>query len=104
MVVNFNAPIQVLLKTIKLAIFCILMRIKFVIDPTARKRDLEEITESYNLPSEGLKYLEWRNEYTVSNFFYTWNMIVDFFKTNMQVPARCIASIKTMLSSNLWKK
>ena len=61
------------------------MRIKFMIDPSARRRDLEEITQSYNLPAEGLKYLQWRNEYTVSKFFYTWKMIEDFFKTNLQV-------------------
>ena len=61
------------------------MRIKFLIDPSARKRDLEEITKSYNLPAEGFKYLQWRNEHTVSRFFYTWKMIDDFFKTNLQV-------------------
>jgi len=55
-----------------------------MIDPSARRRDLEEITQSYNLPAEGLKYLQWRNEYTVSKFFYTWKMIEDFFKTNLQ--------------------
>ena len=64
------------------------MRIKFLIDPSARKRDLEEITRSYNLPPEGFKYLQWRNEYTVSKFFYTWKMIEDFFKTNLQVHIR----------------
>ena len=73
------------MKTIKLAFLCVLMRIKFMIDPSARKRDLEEITKSYNLPEEGFKYLQWRNEYTVSRFFYTWKMIEDFFKTNIQV-------------------
>ena len=72
-------------KTIKLSFLCGLMRIKFWIDPSARKRDLEEITKSYNLPAEGFKYLQWRNEYTVSKFFYTWKMIEDFFKTNLQV-------------------
>ena len=56
-----------------------------MIDPSARKKDLEEVTKSYNLPAEGLKYLQWRNEYTVSKFFYTWKMIEDFFKTNLQV-------------------
>ena len=61
------------------------MRIRFMIDPSARKRDLEEVTESYNLPEEGLKYLDWRNEYTVSNFFYTWNMVKDYFRTSLQV-------------------
>ena len=61
------------------------MRIKFKIDPSARKRDLEEITKSYDLPADGFKYLQWRNEYTVSNFFYTWNMVEDFFLTNIQV-------------------
>ena len=76
---------QVLLKTIKLAFLCVLMRIKFMIDPSARKRDLEEITKSYNLPAEGFKYLQWRNEYTVSRFFYTWKMVEDFFITNVQV-------------------
>merc|ERR1712226_47739 len=74
----------VLLKTLQLSFVCGLMRIKFLIDPSARKRDLEEITRSYNLPPEGFKYLQWRNEYTVSKFFYTWKMIEDFFKTNLQ--------------------
>jgi len=60
------------------------MRIQFLIDPTARKRDLERVTASYNLPKEGLKYIQWRNEYTVSNFFYTWNMISDYFVTLLQ--------------------
>jgi len=60
------------------------MRLKFIIDPTARKRDLEQVTKSYDLPEEGLKYIEWRNEYTVSNFFYTWNMVHDFFITQLQ--------------------
>ena len=74
-----------MLKTIKLAFLCVLMRIKFMLDPSARKRDLEEITKSYNLPAEGFKYLQWRNEYTVSRFFYTWKMVEDFFITNVQV-------------------
>ena len=73
------------MKTIKLAFLCVLMRIKFMLDPSARKRDLEEITKSYNLPAEGFKYLQWRNEYTVSRFFYTWKMVEDFFITNVQV-------------------
>ena len=30
------------------------------------------------------RYIEWRNEYTVSNFFYTWNMVHDFFITQLQ--------------------
>jgi len=76
--------LQVLLKTLQLAFHCIYMRLKFIIDPTARKRDLEEVTKSYDLPEEGLKYIEWRNEYTVSNFFYTWNMVHDFFITQLQ--------------------
>merc|ERR1711892_1353225 len=76
--------LQVLLKTLHLAFHCIYMRLKFIIDPTARKRDLEEVTKSYDLPEEGLKYIEWRNEYTVSNFFYTWNMVHDFFITQLQ--------------------
>jgi len=74
----------VLLKTVKLSIVCLVMRIKFKIDPSSRKRDLAEVTESYNLPIEGFKYLKWRNEYTVSNFFYTWHMIKDYYKTNLQ--------------------
>ena len=73
------------MKTLQLSASCLVMRIRFIIDPSARKRDLEEVTESYNLPEEGLKYLKWRNEYTVSNFFYTWNMVKDFFITNLQV-------------------
>ena len=76
---------KVLLKTVKLSIVCLVMRIKFKIDPSSRKRDLAEVTESYNLPIEGFKYLKWRNEYTVSNFFYTWHMIKDYYKTNLQV-------------------
>jgi len=60
------------------------MRIKFVIDPSARGRDLEEVTKSYDLPEEGLKYIQWRNEFTVSNFFYTWNMVQDYFITLLQ--------------------
>jgi len=76
--------LQVLLKTFHLSLHCVYMRIKFIIDPKARKRDLEQVTESYDLPKEGLKYIEWRNEYTVSNFFYTWNMVKDFFITQLQ--------------------
>jgi len=76
--------LQVLLKTFHLTLHCLHMRLKFLIDPTARKRDLEQVTESYDLPKEGLKYIEWRNEYTVSNFFYTWNMVKDFFITQLQ--------------------
>ena len=60
------------------------MRIQFLIDPSARKRDLEKITAGYNLPEEGLKYIAWRNEYTVSNFFYTWNMVYDDFVSQVQ--------------------
>lgn len=76
--------LQVLLKTFQLSLHCLYMRLKFIIDPTARRRDLEQVTESYDLPQEGLKYIEWRNEYTVSKFFYTWNMVKDFFITQLQ--------------------
>jgi len=75
---------QVFLKTLHLTMICAYMRIKFIIDPSARKKDLAEVTESYDLPKEGLKYIEWRNEYTVSKFFYTWKMVHDFFITQLQ--------------------
>ena len=60
------------------------MRLVFLVDPGARARDLEAVTRSYNLPAEGLKYIRWRNERTVSRFFYTWNMIHDHFLTQLQ--------------------
>ena len=60
------------------------MRLVFLVDPGARARDLEAVTRSYNLPAEGLKYIRWRNERTVSRFFYTWNMIHDHFITQLQ--------------------
>ena len=85
------------MKTLQLSVSCLVMRIRFIIDPSARKRDLEEVTESYNLPQEGLKYLKWRNEYTVSNFFYTWNMVKDFFITNLQVNILIVEDYPTML-------
>jgi len=60
------------------------MRCWFLIDKDARRKDLEQITAKYNFPEEGLKYIQWRNEYTVSNFFYTWHMIYDDFITQLQ--------------------
>jgi len=76
--------LKVLWKSLNLIVYCIYMRIHFILDPSARKRDLEKITAGYNLPREGLKYIEWRNEYTVSNFFYTWNMVYDDFVSQLQ--------------------
>jgi len=76
--------VQIVQKTLHLVCLCIFMRLKFLVDPKAREKDLEEVTKSYDLPPEGLKYIEWRNAYTVSNFFYTWNMVHDFFLTQLQ--------------------
>jgi len=76
--------LKVVLRTLHLVCICICMRLKFLVDKTAREKDLEEVTKSYDLPKEGLKYIEWRNAYTVSNFFYTWNMVKDFFITQLQ--------------------
>ena len=40
------------------------------------------VTKSYELdPAGKSKYLGWRNAETVSDFFYTWNMVEDFFVT-----------------------
>ena len=69
---------------VRLSLVSAYMRLVFMMDPGARCRDLEAVTESYNLPEEGLKYIQWRNERTVARFFYTWNMIKDHFKTQMQ--------------------
>jgi hypothetical protein len=50
----------------------------------ARERDLIAVTASYDLPAEGLKYIEWRNARTVSKFFYTHRMVKDYFLTLLQ--------------------
>ncbi len=51
-------------------------------DGQERARDLERVTESYKLDPEGRRrYLFWRNANSVSNFFYTWNMVTDYFYT-----------------------
>ena len=63
----------------RLSLVSAYMRLVFMMDPRARRRDLEAVTRSYNLPEEGLKYIKWRNERTVARFFYTWNMVQDFF-------------------------
>ena len=75
---------QVVAGCVKLSLVSAYMRLVFMMDPGARRRDLEAVTESYNLPKEGLKYIQWRNERTVARFFYTWNMIKDHFKTQLQ--------------------
>ena len=75
---------KVLWDCFKLTLFSIYMRLWFLVDPSARKRDLEKVTEGYKFPEEGLKYIKWRNADTVSNFFYTWNMIYDHFVSMMQ--------------------
>ena len=75
---------QVVAGCVKLSLVSAYMRLMFMMDPGARRRDLEAVTESYNLPEEGLKYIQWRNERTVARFFYTWNMIKDHFKTQLQ--------------------
>jgi len=74
----------VLYKTSWLALYCVYKRISFILDPKGREKDLEKVTESYDLPEEGLKYLAWRNARTVSNFFYTSHMVWDYFDTLMQ--------------------
>jgi len=74
----------ILYRTGCLALLCVYKRVTFLIDPQARARDLEEVTATYDLAPEGLKYLEWRNADTVSNFFYTRHMVVDYFITQMQ--------------------
>ena len=75
---------KVLWKSFNLILYSVYMRIWFYINPNARRQDLDKITAGYNFPEEGLKYIKWRNEYTVSNFFYTWNMIHDDFLTQLQ--------------------
>jgi len=74
----------VLYKTWWLALYCVYKKISFLFDSKGRERDLEKVTASYDLPEEGLKYLEWRNARTVSNFFYTSHMVYDYFDTLMQ--------------------
>lgn len=74
----------VLYKTGRLLLLCLYKRITFLADPEARARDLRQVTETYDLPAEGLKYLEWRNARTVSNFFYTSHMVSDYFRTLLQ--------------------
>lgn len=74
----------VIYKTSWLALYCFYKRISFLFDPEGREKDLVKVTESYDLPEEGLKYLAWRNARTVSNFFYTSNMVWDYFDTLMQ--------------------
>lgn len=74
----------VLYKTSWLVAHCVYKRVQFMLDPQARERDLELVTASYNLPEEGLKYLKWRNARTVSNFFYTRHMVVDYCVTLLQ--------------------
>ena len=68
----------------RLTLLSVFMRVWFLVDPDARRRDLEKVTAAYNFPEEGLKYIRWRNEFTVSNFFYTWNMIHDYFVSRLQ--------------------
>ena len=75
---------QVVAGCVRLSLVSAYMRLVFMMDPGARRRDLEAVTRSYNLPEEGLKYIRWRNERTVARFFYTWNMIQDHFKTQLQ--------------------
>lgn len=74
----------VIYKTSWLILYCVYKRISFLFDPKGREKDLAKVTESYDLPEEGLKYLAWRNARTVSNFFYTSNMVWDYFDTLMQ--------------------
>lgn len=76
---------MLLYRTSLLIVKCLYMRIVFLVDPTARERDLKEVTEMYNLPQEGVdKYLGWRNPRTVSNFFYTSKMVSSFFYDQFQ--------------------
>ena len=76
------APFHVWWECALLAVECVYKRIYFVLFPEQRKRDLEKVTESYNLMDEGKKkYLGWRNAETVQDFFYTWNMVTDHFYT-----------------------
>jgi len=76
--------LKVVAGCVRLSLVSAYMRLVFMMDPGARRRDLEAVTRSYNLPEEGLKYIRWRNERTVARFFYTWNMIQDHFKTQLQ--------------------
>ena len=46
---------KILMKTAHLCAVCVYMRFKFIVDPIARRKDLEEVTKSYNLPEGGLK-------------------------------------------------
>jgi hypothetical protein len=75
-------PLWVWLDCLALSAVCVYKRLLFLVFPEERKRDLVRVTESYNLWEEGKKkYLFWRNSETVSNFFYTWNMVADHFYT-----------------------
>jgi len=77
--------VSILWKTAVLTFTSVWMRIRFWLDPAARARDLERVTAEYNFLDEGArKYLGWRNERTVANFFYTTHMITVYFATLLQ--------------------
>jgi len=74
----------ILYRTGCLILHCIYKQIVFAIYPEARAKDLEDVTASYDLHADGMKYLEWRNAKTVSKFFYTHHMVIDYFITQLQ--------------------
>jgi len=75
---------RVLLRSVRLVVHCIIMRMWFLVDPGARERDLQAVTAAYNFPEEGLKHIQWRNAHTVSKFFYTFKMIHSYFVDQLQ--------------------
>ena len=80
--VQTMAPLHVWWECFVLTLISAYKQIVFLIWPDERRKDLEQVTASYNLDDEGKKkFLFWRNHETVKNFFYTWNMISDHFYT-----------------------